>query len=68
MEQKINKRGKSKAIGPEKPKERGNKPNGPTWLADPWKERGMVEVETKWAIQAETFVWTMPSPRRNERR
>ena len=31
MEEKRNKRGKSKAIGLGKPKEIGNKPNGPIW-------------------------------------
>ena len=36
---KRNTRGKNKVNGPEKPKKRGNKPNGPTWqerqAADP---------------------------------
>ena len=31
MEEKRNKRCKSKVNGPRKPKERGNKPEGPTW-------------------------------------
>ena len=62
-------RGKDKVKGLRKPKESSSKPNGLTWLAGPWKERGMAEVETKWAIRAKTFVsWTMPSPLRNERK
>ena len=55
-------RGKDRVNGPRKPKKRGSKPDRPTWPTSPWKERGMAKVETKWAIWAETFVWTMLIP------
>ena len=30
----------------EKPKERGNRPNGSTWPADPWNGKGMAGICT----------------------
>ena len=43
-------RGKDEESGLEKPKERGYRPNGPTWLASPWNGQGMAGIGTQWAI------------------
>ena len=56
-------RGKEEC-GPRKPKERGNKPNEPTWPANPWNEKEMARMGTQWAIQIKALVWTMPVPRK----
>ena len=49
-------RGKDEESEPEKPKERGYRPNGPTWLASPWNGQGMAGIGTQWAIRTEALV------------
>ena len=49
-------RGKNKVSEPRKSKERSNEPSGPIWPASPWKERGMAEIGTQWAIRAKALV------------
>ena len=61
-------RGKDVASGLGTPKKRGNKPNGPTWPVSPWKGRKVAGIGTQWAIRAETFIWTIPIPWRDEKR
>ena len=49
-------REKHEETRPKKPKERGNRPNGPTWLASPWNGKGMARMGTQWAIQTEALI------------
>ena len=48
-------RGKDEVSGSGKPKERGNKPNGPTWPTGLWNGREMARIGTQWAIWAEAL-------------
>ena len=45
-------RGKNEVSGLRKSRERNNEPSRPIWPASPWKERGMAEIGTQWAIRA----------------
>ena len=38
---------KDEESGPEKPKERGNRLNGSTWLAGSWNGKGMAGICTQ---------------------
>ena len=38
---------KDEESGPEKPKKRGNRPNGSTWPAGPWNGKGMARICTQ---------------------
>ena len=57
-------RGKYEVNRPGKPKERGNRPNGPTWPVGPWNGKEMAGIGTQRAIQTEALVWAMPVSRR----
>ena len=57
-------KGKDKVCGPRKPKERSNRPNGPTWPVGPWNEKGLAGLGAQWAVQTEALVWAMPVSRR----
>ena len=38
---------KDEESGPEKPKKRGNRPNGSTWPVGPWNGKGMAGICTQ---------------------